>query len=119
VAPLRQMHCTPVRKGDRPLSDTEIREYAQEVPDWKLLEREAVQRLERDFRFRNFSGALDFTVRVGELGEAEDHHPVLLTEWGRVTVSWWTHRIGGLHRNDFIMASKTDELYGLGNIPAG
>jgi 4a-hydroxytetrahydrobiopterin dehydratase len=116
---LREMRCTPVRKEDRPLPDAEIREYAQEVPGWKLVDREGIKRLERDFRFKNFSMALAFAVQVGERAEAEDHHPALLTEWGRVTVTWWTHRIGGLHRNDFIMAAKTDEIYVSGSSPVG
>jgi 4a-hydroxytetrahydrobiopterin dehydratase len=112
MTPLEQMHCAPIRKEDRPLSEDEIRDTAREIPEWKILSREGVSRLEREFRFRNFSSALDFTDHVGELAEAENHHPALLTEWGRVTVDWWTHRIGGLHRNDFIMAAKTDELFG-------
>ncbi|HSE95394.1 MAG TPA: 4a-hydroxytetrahydrobiopterin dehydratase, partial [Methylomirabilota bacterium] len=62
--------------------------------------------------FPTFVAALDFTNRVGALAEAEGHHPALLTEWGRVTVSWWTHAIRGLHRNDFVMAAKTDRLTG-------
>ncbi len=111
MTPLNLMHCTPVRKDDRPLSEGEIREYAREIPEWKVVEREGLRRLEREFRFKNFSTALEFTDQVGELAEAEDHHPAMLTEWGRVTVGWWTHRIGGLHRNDFIMAAKTDELF--------
>jgi 4a-hydroxytetrahydrobiopterin dehydratase len=111
MTPLGQMHCTPVRKEDRPPSGDEIREYAREIPDWKILSREDVQRLEREFRFRDFSTALDFTDQVGELAEAENHHPAILTEWGRVTIDWWTHRMGGLHRNDFIMAAKTDDLF--------
>ena len=111
MTPLRQMHCTPVRKENRPLVEAEIREFAREVPEWKVVERDGQKRLEREFRFRNFSAALSFTLQVGELAEAEDHHPALLTEWGRVTAGWWTHRIGGLHRNDFIMAAKTDEVF--------
>ncbi len=67
--------------------------------------------LERTFRFRDFAGALAFTARVGAEAEAQGHHPFLLTEWGRVTVTWWTHKIKGLHRNDFIMAARTDRLY--------
>jgi 4a-hydroxytetrahydrobiopterin dehydratase len=66
--------------------------------------------LVRTFRFPNFREALAFTDRVGALAEAEGHHPALLTEWGTVTVFWWTHKIHGLHRNDFIMAAKTDAL---------
>jgi len=86
-------------------------EFLPQVPDWQIVEREGVQRLERVFKFKNFSQALAFTNRVGELAEAEGHHPALLTEWGKVTVTWWTHKIRGLHRNDFIMAAKTDKLY--------
>ena len=56
-----------------------------------------------------FAQALAVTNRVGEQAEEEGHHPALLTEWGKVTVSWWTHKIGGLHQNDFIMAARTDE----------
>jgi 4a-hydroxytetrahydrobiopterin dehydratase len=67
-------------------------------------------RLERAFKFKDFAEALAFTIKVGEIAEAEGHHPALLTEWGRVTVTWWTHKIRGLHRNDFIMAAKTDHL---------
>jgi 4a-hydroxytetrahydrobiopterin dehydratase len=116
---LREMHCARVRKEDRPLSSAEIGEYAREIPGWKLVDRDGVRRLERDFRFKNFSAALAFTVQIGELAEGEDHHPALLTEWGRVTVTWWTHRIRGLHRNDFIMAAKTDEIYAMVGPPKG
>jgi 4a-hydroxytetrahydrobiopterin dehydratase len=83
-----------------------------QIPDWQVVERDGIPRLERVFKFPNFAAALAFTDRVGALAEAEGHHPALLTEWGRVTVTWWTHKIGGLHRNDFIMAAKTDRLAG-------
>jgi 4a-hydroxytetrahydrobiopterin dehydratase len=75
-----------------------------------IVERDGIQRLERVLRFRNFAEALRFTNRVGSLAEEEGHHPAILTEWGRVTVSLWTHKIGGLHPNDFIMAAKLDSL---------
>ena len=78
---------------------------------WELAEVDGVKRLRRVFPFDDFAQALEFTRTVGEAAEAEGHHPALLTEWGRATVSWWTHKIKGLHRNDFIMAAKTDELY--------
>ena len=77
-------------------------------------EREGIPQLERVYAFRNFTQALAFTNTVAALAEEEGHHPALLTEWGRVTVTWWTHKIRGLHRNDFIMAAKTDALYGNG-----
>jgi 4a-hydroxytetrahydrobiopterin dehydratase len=74
------------------------------------VERESIPRLERLFRFRNFGDALAFTNRVGALAEAEGHHPAILTEWGQVTVTLWTHKIRALHRNDFLMAAKIDSL---------
>ncbi len=81
-----------------------------QVPDWALVERDGIQRLERAFAFPDFGDALAFTNAVGALAEEEGHHPALLTEWGGVTVTWWTHKIRGLHQNDFIMAAKTDQL---------
>jgi 4a-hydroxytetrahydrobiopterin dehydratase len=85
-----------------------------QVPEWQIVPRDGVDRLERVFPFPDFASALRFTNRVGQIAEAEGHHPALLTEWGRVTVTWWTHKIGGLHRNDFIMAARTDELLSAG-----
>jgi 4a-hydroxytetrahydrobiopterin dehydratase len=81
-----------------------------QVPEWAVVEREGIPRLERVFEFPDFAQALAFTNRVGEIAEDEGHHPALLTEWGRVTVTWWTHKIRGLHRNDFVMAARTDEV---------
>ena len=102
--------CTACR-GDSPqVTDAEMEQLKPLVPDWALVEREAIPRLERKFRFRNFAEALSFTDRVGALAEEEGHHPAILTEWGRVTVTLWTHKIRGLHRNDFMMAAKIDLL---------
>ena len=81
-----------------------------EQQQWLLVLLLRALQLRREFTFRNFKEALAFTNRLGELAEAEFHHPAILTEWGKVTVSWWTHKIGGLHRNDFIMAARTDQL---------
>ena len=103
--------CVPCR-GDVPRATAdEIAALKPTVPAWSLVDRDGILRLERVFTFPDFAAALAFTNRVGALAEAEGHHPALLTEWGRVTVTWWTHKLGGLHRNDFIMAAKTDELY--------
>ena len=82
-----------------------------QVSDWQVKEVSGEPRLERVFKFKDFAQALAFTDKVGSIAEQEDHHPLLVTEWGKVTVDWWTHKIGGLHKNDFIMAAKTDELY--------
>lgn len=94
------------------MGDAQIDELRARAPEWWLVEREGIKRLERAFGFDDFAQARAFTNEVGERAEEEGHHPALLTEWGRVTVTWWTHKIGGLHRNDFIMAAKTDELFG-------
>ena len=82
------------------------------MPEWEVVERDVTKQLERSFGFDNSAQALKFTRRVGEKADEEGHHPALLTEWGKVTVTWWTHKIGGLHHNDFVMAAKTDELFG-------
>ena len=99
------------RRDAPTVTDAEVAELRPQIPDWELRAPDGVKRLQRVFAFDDFAQALVFTRDVGALAEAEGHHPALLTEWGRVTVSWWTHKIKGLHRNDFIMAAKTDELY--------
>jgi 4a-hydroxytetrahydrobiopterin dehydratase len=93
------------------VTDQEIAEFHPQVSEWRLIMEEGIRKLERVYRFPNFVRALSFTNAVGDLAEAEGHHPRLVTEWGRVTVAWWTHKIRDLHRNDFIMAAKTDRLY--------
>ena len=105
------MKCVACRKGEPTVTDAEIAEFHPQVPEWQLVERDGIKQLERAFKFKNFVEALAFTHGVGELAEEEGHHPALLTEWGKVSVTWWTHKINGLHRNDFIMAAKTDRLY--------
>ena len=102
--------CVACRRDAPRVTDEEIAALMPLIPEWELVEREGIPRLERRFQFPDFKEALAFTQRVGELAEEEGHHPALLTEWGRVTVTWWTHKIRGLHRNDFIMAAKTDRL---------
>ena len=108
---LAREKCVACRADSPRVTDDEIAELQPQVQEWRLTEVDGIKRLERTFRFRNFAGALDFTVRVGEAAESEGHHPRLTVEWGRVAVEWWTHKIKGLHRNDFIMASKTETLF--------
>ena len=102
--------CVACRPDAPLLSPAEIDALMPSVPGWSVVEVDGEKRLTRVFKFKNFAAALAFTNRVGEIAEAEDHHPALLTEWGRVTVSWWTHAIKGLHRNDFVMAVRTSSL---------
>jgi len=105
------MKCVACRGGEPTVTEKEISEYSPKIPNWSLIQIDGVDRLEYTFRFKNFIDSLAFTNLVGKAAEEEDHHPALLTEWGRVTVSWWTHKIKGLHKNDFIMAAKTDIIY--------
>ena len=108
---LTQLKCEACRVGAPHITEAEAVQYHKQVPDWIMVERDGIKRLERAYQFKNFVTALAFTNKVGELAEQEGHHPAILTEWGKATISWWTHKIRGLHRNDFIMAAKTDEVY--------
>jgi 4a-hydroxytetrahydrobiopterin dehydratase len=111
MSELTEQKCVACRIGAPKVNETEIAELKPQVPDWQIASKDDIPRLERVFSFRDFAEAMAFSVKVGELAEEEGHHPAILTEWGRVTISWWTHKIGGLHRNDFIMAAKTDQLF--------
>lgn len=108
---LNQTRCVPCEGGVPQADEAEIAGYLAQLQGWKILEVEGVKRLTKSFAFNNFANALAFTNRVGELAEQEGHHPTLLTEWGKVTATWWTHSIGGLHKNDFIMAARTEEAF--------
>jgi 4a-hydroxytetrahydrobiopterin dehydratase len=107
---LAQIKCTACLAGEPTVTPEEIAKFHPQVEGWSIVERDGVKRLERVFKFRDFAEALKFTDRIGDIAEEEGHHPSILTEWGKVTVTWWTHKIRGLHRNDFVMAAKTDHL---------
>jgi 4a-hydroxytetrahydrobiopterin dehydratase len=108
---LSDQHCEACRI-DAPLAtEQDIAELLPQIPDWQIVEVDGIKQLHRDFSFKNFVDALAFTNRVGELAEQQSHHPTLITDWGKVTVIWWSHKIKGLHTNDFVMAAKTDQLY--------
>ncbi len=100
--------CTPCRGGIPPLTQAEAASHLAQLPDWTLADNGT--RIERRFTFRNFRDALDFVVAVGELAEAQGHHPDVAFSWGWAKISWQTKEIGGLHENDFVMAAKTDRL---------
>ena len=108
---LSHLKCIPCRGGEPTVSDEEIGVLSQQIPDWKIIEINGEKRLQRVFKFKDFVLALSFSNAVGVIAEKQQHHPSILTEWGKVTVQWWTHVIKGLHKNDFIMAARTDELY--------
>jgi 4a-hydroxytetrahydrobiopterin dehydratase len=104
--------CVACRGTEPALTDAEIAELHPQIAEWQLKEVDGVKRLERVFKLKNFVEAMALTNKIGAIAEEEDHHPLIITEWGRVTVNWWTHKIKGLHKNDFIMAAKTDEMFG-------
>ena len=102
--------CVPCRGGIPPLARSDAERYLQQAPGWALADEG--RRIERSFSFRNFGEALDFVTRLGNLAEAQGHHPDVSFGWGWARVSWQTKKIKGLHENDFIMAAKTDALAG-------
>ncbi len=108
---LAEQQCEACRADAPQVSDEELATLIREIPEWTPEVRDGVMQLERVYRFRNFKQALAFTNNVGEIAEEVGHHPAILTEWGKVTVTWWSHEMGGLHRNDFIMAARTDSVF--------
>lgn len=107
---ISQEKCSVCKTGAPRLTETEINTLGRQLPAWQLIETAGVRQLQRVYAFKNFREALSFTNKVGELAEAEGHHPAILLEWGRVTVTCWTHKIKGLHQNDFILAAKIEAL---------
>ena len=107
---LLELKCIPVRAGNPALTDRQIADPLTQVPGWVLKEADGQKILERVFKLKNFAEAIALTDRIAALAEQEDHHPRIVTEWGKITVQWWTHVIRGLHTNDFIMAARTSQL---------
>lgn len=108
---LLQEDCVPCTGSEPRLTEEEIKEFWLKTPMWQVEEDNGVKHLRRTFEFPSFAEALGFTYQVGMLAEQQNHHPVLTTRYRSVMVDWWTHAIGGLHKNDFIMAAKTDQTY--------
>ena len=109
---LAQLRCSSLAGNTPRLTGREISQLKEKISGWETHTRKGELRLEKSFRFKDFRQALAFTNLVAQLANEEDHHPALLTEWGKVTVTWWSHKIKGLHKNDFIMAAKTEQAYG-------
>ena len=105
---LARKSCVPCRGGLPPIEEREARELLRLTPLWSLAE--GGKRLTRTFEFADFKGAMEFVNRVAEVAEAEGHHPDIAIHWNRVDLVLWTHKIGGLHENDFILAAKIDRL---------
>jgi 4a-hydroxytetrahydrobiopterin dehydratase len=108
MAGLADKRCVPCTKGAEPLKGEEIRKLSGELTqDWHVVEG---HHLEREFRFEDFRQALDFVNEVGALAEEQGHHPDIYLGYGKVKIQLWTHKINGLHENDFIMAARIDAL---------
>ena len=107
---LHSLSCQSCLSDSTAVDTAEATELLAQIPGWAIQDSNGVARLAREYRFENFRLAFDFATRIATLAEQDDHHPSLQVEWGKVTVHWWTHRINGLHLNDFIMAAKTDQV---------
>ncbi len=104
--------CEPCSKGAPLATADEQAKWLKDLDEWQIVDKKGVLQLLKTYDFDNFVAAMEFANRIGDLAESNGHHPALLVEWGRVTVRWWTHKIKGLHKNDFVMAAKTDNLAG-------
>ena len=108
---LAREKCVACRRDSPKVTEEEVVELHPVVPEWRLTEEDGIKRLDRTFKVGDFAQAMALATQLGEAAEQEGHHPRLTVEWGRVNVAWWTHKIRGLHRNDFIMAAKTDKIF--------
>ena len=105
------------RKGDSPLNESESADLLLQLQDWELINENDCDRLTKSFSLSDYESAVALTRKIAAIAEQINHHPVIVLEWGKVTVTWWTHVIGGLHRNDFIMAAKSDRAAMLVSTP--
>ncbi len=111
MSQLSEQNCEACRADAPHVTDEELAQFMREIPDWQPIVVDGIMQLQRVFEFKNFKSAMAFSNKVGELAEEHGHHPALLTEWGKTTVTWWSHEMGGLHKNDFILSAKTDQLF--------
>ena len=103
--------CTACDVNAKAATDDERDQWMQQLPYWQIIEVDGVPQLQRLFSFDNFMDAMNFAQHIAALAEQYDHHPAILIEWGKCQVNWWTHKINGLHQNDFILAAHSDRLF--------
>ncbi|MDP8959072.1 MAG: 4a-hydroxytetrahydrobiopterin dehydratase [Actinomycetota bacterium] len=109
MSELADQECIPCRGGVPPLEGDDLEELSARLDEgWRVVDQ---HHLEKEYRFKDFRGALAFTNRVGELAEEQGHHPDIYLSWGKVRLLIWTHKIDGLHESDFVLAAKADRLY--------
>ena len=109
MSDLASNSCEACRIDAPRVSDNEASLLIKEIEGWDVID-EGVKKLKKEFSFSNYSDSVDFSNKVADMAEQEDHHPQIILEWGKVTVIWWSHKIKGLHKNDFICAAKTNNL---------
>ena len=110
MSSLTSQKCVACQADAPKVTDDELVEFIKEIPDWEPITEDSILKLRRLFNFDDYAQAVQFSNQVADLAEEEDHHPAILLEWGKVQVTWWTHKFLGLHKNDFIAAAKTDRL---------
>lgn len=101
-----------LQKDTPSLTEQQAAALLEQIPDWEITTGNDVKQLQRSYSFKNFVDAMAFANRITELAEQENHHPSIQVEWGKATVTWWTHTLKGLHQNDFVMAARSDRAYG-------
>ena len=101
--------CEACRIDAPTVSDNEAAILIKEIEGWDLIN-DGIKKLKKEFSFSNYSDSVDFLNKVADMADKEDHHPQIILEWGKVTVIWWSHKIKGLHKNDFICAAKTNKI---------
>ena len=107
---LDKKSCVPCKGGVPTLTDTEIKKLVPNVPGWKVIEVDAIKRIEKTYEHKDFVEAMKFVNKVADIAEGEGHHPDLHIHWNKVRIEVWTHKIKGLHENDFILAAKIEKL---------
>ena len=105
---LASRKCVPCSGGVPPLTSSEVRRLLAELDGWEARDH---RRIFREFRFPDFQSALEFTVQVGDIAEAEQHHPDIHLAWGKAGIESWTHKINALTESDFILATKIERAY--------
>ena len=106
---LTEKHCVPCEGGVDPLTRDQFEVYLEQLSKWNVIEND--KKIERQFEFKDFPGALEFVNKVGAIAEEEGHHPdIYVHDWNKVRITLWTHAIGGLSINDFVVASKVDRI---------
>ena len=109
MSDLAASSCVACRIDAPRVSDNEASLLIKEIEGWDLIN-DGIKKLKKEFSFSNYSDSVDFSNKVADMAEKEDHHPQIILEWGKVTVIWWSHKIKGLHKNDFICAAKTNKI---------